>query len=92
MADVGDGSFFSDWSWEENKQFEMALAMIDEDNPDRWKKIASMIGGRRGVDEVRKHYEALLKDLDIIESGWLDQGCGEVRNIQHISWTEDDQK
>ena len=95
MADADDdirGSFYC-WSWEENKEFEMALSVIDEDDPERWKKIASMIGGKKSAGEVRKHYEALIEDLDIIETGRLDQEFGEgMLCAQHGSWTDDDQK
>lgn len=81
------------WSWEENKKFEMALARIDEDSPERWIEIASMIGGKKSVEEVMKHYEALLDDLNAIESGMLDQEfTGRPRCTQHLNWTDDDQK
>ena len=94
MGDVDDtGVSFCGWSWEENKEFEMALAVIDEDNPERWKEIASMIGGKKSVEEVRKHYEALLEDIDIIESGRLVQEFGEGTVCgQHGAWTDEDQK
>ncbi|KAG9447560.1 hypothetical protein H6P81_013688 [Aristolochia fimbriata] len=55
------------WSREENKVFERALALYDEDTPDRWQNVASMVGGRT-VDEVRHHYDLLVEDLNCIES------------------------
>lgn len=70
----------SKWSWEENKLFELALVAtsVSGCSDDRWCKIASMIGGRKSAEEVRRHYEVLLEDLDVIESGRLtlvfDQG------------------
>ncbi|XP_020273393.1 protein RADIALIS-like 4 isoform X2 [Asparagus officinalis] len=83
---------FCGWSWEENKLFEMALAVIDEDNPDRWKEIISVIGGKRSEEEVKKHYEALLRDLNIIESGMFDQEFGEAQDCtQDITLTGDEQ-
>lgn len=87
MVDVGDRlGCYCGWSWEENKKFEMGLALIDEDNPDRWTEIAAMIGGKRSLEEVRRHYEALLEDLDVIESGRLDQ------ELDEGDWTADDQR
>lgn len=89
MADIGGGSStISGWSWEENKEFEMALATIDEDSPERWEEIVSMIGGggKRSVEEVKKHYEALLRDLDIIESGRFDH------DQEFGDWTDEDQE
>ncbi|GLJ07154.1 hypothetical protein SUGI_0059830 [Cryptomeria japonica] len=60
---------FADWSGEENKMFETALAIYDKDTPDRWQNVASMVGGGKSPDEVKKHYEILLEDLNCIENG-----------------------
>lgn len=65
------------WSWEENKKFELALATTaidhEKDPAERWKEIASALGGERSAEEVEEHYNALLADLDAIESGRFDQ-------------------
>ncbi|XP_020267555.1 protein RADIALIS-like 4 isoform X3 [Asparagus officinalis] len=82
------------WSWEENKIFEIALAVIDEDNPDRWNEIVSIIGGRKSIEEVKKHYESLLEDLSIIESGRLDEEVDDEQDYddQCAVCAEEDQK
>ncbi|TYJ22619.1 hypothetical protein E1A91_A08G137600v1 [Gossypium mustelinum] len=56
----------SGWSWEENKLFEVALAMVDEQQPDRWEVIAAMVGGEKSAEDVQKHYVVLLEDLQYI--------------------------
>ncbi|KAJ8636227.1 hypothetical protein MRB53_010494 [Persea americana] len=57
----------SGWSWEENKLFELALAIVDEGNPDRWNMVASMVGGK-SAEEVEEHFWILVEDLQCIES------------------------
>ncbi|XP_073026718.1 transcription factor RADIALIS-like [Primulina eburnea] len=56
------------WTAKENKAFEKALAVFDEDTPDRWDNVAKSIGGRT-PDEVKRHYQILLDDINYIESG-----------------------
>ncbi|KAL5984596.1 hypothetical protein ACLOJK_041904 [Asimina triloba] len=57
------------WSAEENKLFENALAEFDdEDAPDRWEKVAARVPGKT-VAEVVKQYERLVEDVELIESG-----------------------
>eukprot|EP01018_Ginkgo_biloba_P008293 Gb_35973 [translate_table: standard] len=58
----------STWTAKQNKLFEKALAIYDKDTPDRWHNVASMVGGK-SPDEVKRHYEILLEDLNCIESG-----------------------
>ncbi|KAJ8620408.1 hypothetical protein MRB53_028937 [Persea americana] len=88
------------WSWEENKVFELALAVVDEQNPDRWNVVAEMVGGK-SAEEVEKHYWILVEDLQCIESGELDHAIEEVQLHLPIdcddcdqlqSWTDEDQK
>lgn len=59
--------FASSWTTKQNKQFEEALARYDKDTPDRWHNIARAVGGK-SADEVRRHYEVLLKDIMQIET------------------------
>lgn len=59
----------SSWTSHQNKLFEKALAQFDRDTPDRWQNIARAVGGGKTVEEVKKHYEVLLEDLQRIESG-----------------------
>ncbi|GKV30461.1 hypothetical protein SLEP1_g39266 [Rubroshorea leprosula] len=75
------------WSWEENKLFELALAVVDEHHPDRWEVVAAMVGGKKSAEEVQKHYVILLEDLQLIESGNLDHKLGEA---QSVYWTDED--
>ncbi|XP_075477509.1 transcription factor RADIALIS-like [Primulina tabacum] len=56
------------WTAKENKAFEKALAVFDKDTSDRWDNVAKSIGGRT-PEEVKKHYEVLLEDINYIESG-----------------------
>jgi len=56
------------WTANQNKQFERALALYDKDAPDRWQNVARAVGGK-SAEEVRRHYEILLEDLNQIESG-----------------------
>lgn len=57
------------WSTKENKAFERALAVFDKDTPDRWSNVAHAVGGGKTADEVKRHYEHLLRDVRHIESG-----------------------
>lgn len=57
------------WTDEENKRFERALSKYDKDTPDRWEKVAAMVGGGKMVQDVMSHYKALLEDVQRIESG-----------------------
>nr|WLQ69537.1 MYB protein [Zingiber officinale] len=56
------------WSMEENKRFEVALARYGEGTPDRWARVARAVGGGKSIDQVVRHYERLLSDIQLIES------------------------
>ena len=58
----------SSWTTKENKKFEKALAVYDKDTPDRWQKVAKAVGGK-SAEEVKRHYEILIEDVQHIESG-----------------------
>ncbi|KAK4759127.1 hypothetical protein SAY87_020428 [Trapa incisa] len=57
-AHVSDGKWFIldeevkqlTWTSSENKMFERALAVHDEDNPDRWHRVAVLIPGKTVAD------------------------------------------
>jgi len=49
--------------------FERALAVYDTDTPDRWHNVARYMGGTKSVEEVRRHYQLLVRDVAQIESG-----------------------
>ncbi|KAG4392392.1 hypothetical protein GLYMA_04G132200v4 [Glycine max] len=57
------------WSTKDNKAFERALAVYDKDTPDRWYNVAKAVGGGKTPEEVKRHYELLLRDVRYIESG-----------------------
>ncbi|KAL9273671.1 RADIALIS-like 6-like protein [Drosera capensis] len=57
----------SSWTVSQNKMFEQALALYDKDTPDRWQKVARVVG--KSVEEVKRHYELLVEDIKHIESG-----------------------
>ncbi|XP_078431430.1 protein RADIALIS-like 6 isoform X2 [Wolffia australiana] len=64
----GQASIGSSWTVEQNKRFERALAVYDEGTADRWRNVARAVGGK-SAEEVRIHYQALVEDLNNIESG-----------------------
>ncbi|CAL5437668.1 hypothetical protein ACSBR2_021441 [Camellia fascicularis] len=82
MDDFGNG--VSGWSWEENKLFELALAVVDEEDPDRWETVAAMVGGKKSALDVLKHYVILLEDLKFIESGKLDHKLGDTQTCFQV--------
>jgi len=59
----------SGWTFEENKAFEVALAVHYHD-PNRWVKIASQIPGKT-PQEVQKYFLLLEEDLRRIDSGTI---------------------
>ncbi|KAL6493101.1 Protein RADIALIS-like 5 [Orobanche gracilis] len=58
----------TNWTVEENKSFEQALAIYDKDTPDRWVNVAEKVGSKT-AEEVKAHYEKLKDDIKGIESG-----------------------
>lgn len=69
------------WSREQDKAFENAIAKYpDEEGEEKWEKIAGEVEGKT-VEEVKRHYELLVEDLESIESGCVPipsyaLGCG----------------
>ncbi|PKA47224.1 Transcription factor RADIALIS [Apostasia shenzhenica] len=59
----------SGWSKSQNKLFEKALAVYDQDTPDRWQKVARYVGDGKSADDAKRHYELLVDDVQRIESG-----------------------
>ncbi|KAF8676110.1 hypothetical protein HU200_047615 [Digitaria exilis] len=55
------------WTQNQNKLFEQALAVYDRDTPDRWDNIARVVGNKT-PEEVRRYYELLEEDVKHIES------------------------
>ncbi|OWM87241.1 hypothetical protein CDL15_Pgr019288 [Punica granatum] len=62
------GSASSSWTPKQNKAFEKALAVYDKDTPDRWHNVAKAVGGKT-AEEVQRHYQVLVEDVQTIESG-----------------------
>lgn len=63
------------WSASENKVFENGLVLYEEiDEPEKWRRIAEEIPGKSHED-VKKHYERLLEDVEMIESGLVRVPC-----------------
>ena len=65
MDEVGSSS---EWSKEQDKAFENALAIHLEDASDRWEKIVADVPGKT-LEEIKYHYELLVEDVNRIESG-----------------------
>ncbi|KAF7129762.1 hypothetical protein RHSIM_Rhsim10G0191800 [Rhododendron simsii] len=57
-----------EWTFEENKVFENAIAEFNLDSPDIFQKIAFRIPGKT-IGQIIEHYEALVEDVEMIESG-----------------------
>ncbi|XP_019051853.1 PREDICTED: transcription factor DIVARICATA-like isoform X2 [Nelumbo nucifera] len=60
--------FPSPWTRVQDKLFERALVTFPEGTLDRWQKIAGQVPGKTAL-EVRDHYEALVHDVQEIDSG-----------------------
>ena len=56
------------WTPMQNKAFEKALAVYDQDTPERWLNVAKAVG-EKTEEEVKRHYQLLLHDVKHIESG-----------------------
>ncbi|KAI9118275.1 hypothetical protein K1719_010607 [Acacia pycnantha] len=59
----------STWTAKQNKRFENALAVYDEETPERWQKLSRAVGGNKTAEEVKMHYEKLVEDVRLIEEG-----------------------
>ncbi|KAK9077931.1 hypothetical protein SSX86_001988 [Deinandra increscens subsp. villosa] len=61
----------SEWTKEQNKWFESALAIFDTETPDRWSNVAAFVPGK-SESEVREQYENLKADVNNIEAGLVE--------------------
>ncbi|KAK8613705.1 hypothetical protein V6N13_101462 [Hibiscus sabdariffa] len=78
------------WTPKQNKLFETALARYDKDTPDRWHNVAKAVGGKT-AEEVQRHYEILIEDLNRIESGRVPipnyrSSGGGTGNVDNAGW------
>ncbi|KAA8547612.1 hypothetical protein F0562_004041 [Nyssa sinensis] len=58
----------TEWTFEENKLFENALAEFDHSSPAFFQNVASRVPWK-SIDQIKNHYEALVEDIEMIESG-----------------------
>ncbi|KAK8558545.1 hypothetical protein V6N12_041846 [Hibiscus sabdariffa] len=65
---MASSSMSASWTTKQNKDFERALAVYDKDTPNRWYNIAKAVGGKT-AEEVKRHYELLVADVEYIEAG-----------------------
>ncbi|KAI3419954.1 uncharacterized protein J3R85_012886 [Psidium guajava] len=75
------------WSREQDKAFENGLATYPENLADRWEKIAADVP-RKTVEEIKRHYEILVGDIDRIESGCVElphYSCSSEGSTSHGS-------
>ncbi|KAG2333451.1 hypothetical protein Bca52824_004631 [Brassica carinata] len=67
---VSVGNWLMEETESNNKAFENALAVYDDNTPDRWQKVAAAIPGKT-VSDVIKQYNDLEADLSSIEAGLI---------------------
>ncbi|CAK9139369.1 unnamed protein product [Ilex paraguariensis] len=58
----------TEWTFEENKLFENALAEFDPSSAVFFENVASKVPWK-SMDEIKKHYQDLVEDIEMIESG-----------------------
>ncbi|KAE8705769.1 Aldehyde oxidase 2 [Hibiscus syriacus] len=57
-----------EWTFFEEKSFELCLVEFPEGTPDRWQLIAAKIPGR-SPEEIKQHFEILVRDVYEIDAG-----------------------
>ncbi|KAK6919253.1 SANT/Myb domain [Dillenia turbinata] len=74
----------SEWTSEENKLFENAIAEYDIFSPDLFQKIALRLPGKT-VEQIRRHFKAFAADVKIITEDFLEglarHGRGDWKSI-----------
>ncbi|XP_074299660.1 protein RADIALIS-like 4 [Silene latifolia] len=61
-----------EWIFEENKAFEIGLIELGHDNPNLVKELFYRVPGKT-IEQIQNNYDALLRDVEIIESGCFDE-------------------
>ncbi|MCL7021828.1 hypothetical protein MKW94_006259 [Papaver nudicaule] len=77
------------WTREQEKQFERGIIMFltDENDPNRWHKVASYVGDNKTAADVYQHYQDLVRDIKEIEEGrvelpsYYDGGGGDDNKV-----------
>lgn len=64
----------SAWTAHQNKLFENALALHDQNSENRWEKIAQSVPGKNN-HQVQQHYAILVEDVEGIEAGTVRLPC-----------------
>ncbi|KAL2905975.1 Transcription factor DIVARICATA [Bienertia sinuspersici] len=61
-----------DWTFADNKVFENALAELGLECPNLVQKIALRFP-EKSIEQIQEHYDALIRDVEMIESGQFDE-------------------
>ncbi|XP_012834988.1 PREDICTED: transcription factor MYB1R1-like [Erythranthe guttata] len=70
------------WTFEENKMFENALAEIDPSSPAFFENVGSRVPWKT-IEDIKNHYQALIEDVGLIESGKFPIPDYEQNNVYH---------
>ncbi|XP_027075650.1 transcription factor DIVARICATA-like [Coffea arabica] len=72
----------SEWTFEEEKLFENALAVYDLNSWDLFEKIAIKVPGKT-IEQIKQHFQLLVEDVNFIEtwSGPL-PNCRTTNNVE----------
>lgn len=72
MSATATATATTEWSRDEDKAFENAIAMHwVEDSKEIWDKIASLVPTKT-LEELKLHYQVLVDDVDAIEAGQIE--------------------
>ncbi|KAL3534770.1 hypothetical protein ACH5RR_003231 [Cinchona calisaya] len=53
------------WTLTQEKLFESALQLFHEDSPNRWEKVAAVVGGGKSAEDVKNHQKMLVAEYQI---------------------------
>ncbi|KAE8696604.1 Transcription factor DIVARICATA [Hibiscus syriacus] len=65
---VDEAGSSSEWTREQDKAFENAVATYPKDSSDRWERMAADVPGKT-LEEIKEHYKFLEDDINAIETG-----------------------
>ncbi|XBH99370.1 protein RADIALIS-like 4 isoform X1 [Triticum dicoccoides] len=78
----------SSWTFKQNKVFEVALNKYDKDAPDYFQNVAREVGDGKSVEDVKKHFAELEKDVNEIHTN----GAGSSSNNTKGGGSSDGQR